>query len=455
MTAAVRRIHGLVPPNDLDAEAAVLSAIMLDAGAADVAMSTLAGSSFYSPANRTIFEAARTLFERRCPIDVLSIASQLSSSNALDRAGGKTYLGQIVDATPAVTHLEAHCEIVVDRARQREVIAAAHAIVAEGYGDVSEVSEWLGQVEARVMAATSQRRKDRTSSLREILGQVWDELSQGDNARPSEDRVDTGLVEYDEFSGGIYRGDLIVVAARPGMGKSALAQCWCRNVAEQGQHVILFSVEMPRRQVSHRLLAQHSGVELRKIRDRWRYPFEDSEWEQVVSAYEHLSRLPITIDDTPGIMIPELRSKARRAASKAAREGARLGLVVVDYLQRLGRGRSARTREEEVAAQSAALKDLAMELHVPVVALAQLNRALEARPQGQRRPGLADLRESGAIEQDADQVLFVYRESYYSTKASSRDAELIIGKNRNGGEAGTVELGWHGWCTRFVDRRDR
>lgn len=460
MSAAVRHITGQVPPCDLDAEAAVLSAIMLDPGAVDVAMSMLLPSAFYSVANRAIFEAAARLARSGRPIDVVSIASQLEHSKTLCIAGGKSYLAQLIDATPAITNLDMHCELVARKGRQREVISLAHTIAAEGYGDVGEVDEWLNTVGERVIQATGRYHRRSPAELKDIITDIWLDLERDEPDGSSLDRVGTGFTGYDDFSGGIYRGDLIVVAGRTGMGKSALAQCMARQVAAKGQHVLLFSVEMTRRQVCHRLLAQQARVELRKIRDRWQYPLTPAELSRVTKACHELARLPITIDDTPGIAMSELRAKVRRAAARLPSKGVSLGLVVVDYLQRLGRVRGAVTREQEVSSHSAALKEVALESHVPVVACAQLNRGLEGRPlrdgKGRidRRPTLADLRESGAIEQDADQVVMIYRESYYSSSADPGEAELMIMKNRQGGGAGRVPIHWDGWCTSFTDRSE-
>lgn len=452
MTATVHPIAGRVPANNLDAEAAVLSAAMLDAGALDVVLEHLRPGDLYSTAHQAVLEALAAIRSEGRPVDVVTVSHWLRAHQRLPQAGGARYLAQLVDATPAVAHVEHHCELVADLARQRKVVAACHEIAAEGYESISDVRSWLGTVEERVLGATSTGERGQPTALREVLSEVWSTM---DERTCSEDLVETGFEDLDQFTGGLHRGDLIIVAARPGMGKSALVQCIANQVAEQPLRVAIFSLEMTKVQLGQRAISQVSGVPLSSVRNRRRHPVTQREQERITAAFQHLSRLPIHVDDTPGIQLHELRSKARRQASQAVAAGSQLGLVVVDYLQLMGSPRGSRSREEEVSQMSRGLKGLAKELRVPVIALSQLNRSAEARPLKDRKPKLSDLRESGAVEQDADQVWGVFREAYYSASSAPNEAEVVVLKNRSGGDTGTVPIGWHGKFVRFVDWRDR
>lgn len=423
--AKVISIGGRVPPNDLDAEAAVLSAMLLSPSKADEAVTFLTNASFYSDANQAVFEAIRDLRATGQPTDTVAVAARLRSNGLLRRAGGVAYLARLTDATPAVGHLATHCRIVQALAYQRAVLATCHEILAEGYQPQAEISAWLSSVESRVLSATQSTAVDRSQSMSDLMHSLLD-MAQGKIEIPS---ISTGYNVIDRATKSIRGGQLIVIAGRTGMGKSALAQCLALNVGQSGGGVMLFSIEMASSEIGERFLGQYCG-------HRPPYP---------VQAHSELAELPITIDDTSGIQIADVRSRARRAASRGG-----LSLVIVDYLQRLGRPKGCRSREEEVAYISGQLKEMAMELQVPVVALAQLNRESEKGEKRARRPRISDLRESGAIEQDANQIWLIHREGYYSSSADQRSTELIIAKNRSARPV-CVELQWHGESRRFTE----
>jgi replicative DNA helicase len=435
-----RIISGTPPPHDLDIEAVVLSAALLDAGACDTVLSVVGARSFYSTANRLICQAIEELHHAGRSVDVATVAAQLRAHHQLEAVGGPQYLAQLVDATPAVAHVEDHARVVVDLARRRAVIVLAQEVASEGYGDVPD--DWLASVEARLSEATGTGYRSEVRPLGQVLEAWWRSLVQPELAPPM---LKTGLSAYDHVVGGLRGGDLLVVAARPGMGKSALMQCWARRIAEQGETALLFSLEMPTEQVAQRFVSQRTGIPLSAVRNGDVREEDRRGW--LTTATLELAKLPIMIDDTAGIQLAELRSKARRVAALSRQKGRKLGTVMVDYLQIMG-SVGGRSREEEVSAMSRGLKQLARELNIPVVACAQLNRQVDGR--SDKRPTLSDLRESGAIEQDSDQVLFIYREGYYQASRRQDLAELIVAKNRNG-PTGTVEIGWLGDCTRFCD----
>jgi replicative DNA helicase len=466
-------VAGRVPPHDLDAEAAVISAILLDRDALDRVLEILKPEHFYSDANGRIFEAAQELALVGTPIDIVSVASWLRDRERLAQVGGATYLAQLSDATPAVAHVGAHAAVVHEKWRLRQLIAQCQRIAAEGYGDVGVVQQFIDSAEQAVyeLARTA------TSNSAQPIGQVLRAAFQQINAAAERgDRITgipTGYEKLDGKTAGLHNGDLTIVAARPGMGKTAFVLNLAVNVAsprtvsmpgpgeaghgierqDPGFGVTVFSLEMPREQLATRMVCSEGRVDLGKLRQGYLQP---DDWRRLTEGASYLSSLPIWIDDSPAINILELRAKVRRIQAEYNREASassaerRLGLVVVDYLQ-LMRGRDGvNSREQEISEISRGLKQLAKELSVPVIALSQLNRAVETRTTKDKRPQLSDLRESGAIEQDADTIIFIYRDEYYNpeTTNSKGIAELIISKQRNG-PTGKILTRFTASCTRF------
>jgi replicative DNA helicase len=465
-------ISGRVPPHNEDAEAAVLSAVMTDSTVTDAVRPVLpTGEPFYSDAHRRIFDAACSLHDASKPIDIQTVAGVLKDRERLQAIGGISYLVKIVDATPSVAHVVAHAEIVREKWLVRRFIETAQMIAAEGYGDYGTTQEWFNNSVERLSDIADDRIERRDAV------QIYDVMkatvaAYGTNAMLG---IPTGFVDVDRRTGGMRPGDLIIVAGRPGMGKTSYVMDVATNVAsippvpfEQPLiGVMMFSLEMPKEQLAQRMIASDGRLSLVRFR---RNELAATEFDRMVVAADRLSQLPVYIDDTPAISITELRAKVRKQQHifdkrNPLREGEteatwkqRIGLVIVDYVQ-LMRGREdADNREQEVSSITTGLKALAKELGVPVVALSQLNRGVETRSTKDKRPQLSDLRESGSIEQDADMVQFVYRPEYYIADKDSLEAkkykgyaEIIIAKQRNGA-TGRVPVSFLDEYVRFENR---
>ncbi len=458
---------GRVPPHDLDAEAAVLAAIMLSPGALNRVMDILKPEHFYSDANRKIFEAALALAAAKTPIDITTIASWLRKRETLKQIGGAAYLAQLADATPAVAHVAAHAEAVVDAARVRQAIAVCQKISAEGYGDVGVTQEYLDA--AATVLGTIAKDQAITGAPKRLGDGLLAGITQDQKtvvAGGSLITNRTGWEKLDAKLAGLHDGDLLYLAARPGMGKSSLALLLALNVVapdetektvappEADLCAAVFSLEMPLDQVQNRFVCMEARLD---VGARRRGTFETTQWEAAYKAGVWLADLPIWIDDAPGLTPALLRARLRQIVAEWERVGPankrpkKLGVVVIDYLQLMRF--PGFTGEAEISEISRALKEIAKEFKVPVVALSQLNRAVETRDAKNKRPQLSDLRGSGSIEQDADTILFIYRDDYYNPQSSSKGlAEIIVAKQRNG-SLGKVLLTWTGSCTRFDNLR--
>ncbi len=461
-------VAGRVPPQDLDAEAAVLSACLLDANALDQVLEVLQAEHFYSDANRLIYEGCRALALEGTPIDIVSVASWLRSREQIQRIGGARYLGELVDATPAIAHVGTHARVVKEKWRLRRVIATCQQYAAEGYGDVGVAQEFIDSAEQALYDIARTPETTTVHPLKDVLTTTFQQLTEAAERGDQITGVPTRYVDLDKKTAGLHRGDLMIIAARPGMGKSALVLNMAVNVASPqlvtvpgpgeagygnepsenpGWGVAVFSLEMPKEQVAARLVCSEARVDLGKLRQGRLSP---EDWAGLTSAASQLANLPIYIDDSPSLSILELRAKVRRLKADHARNQGKdsatpdLGVVIVDYLQLMQGRKGVNSREQEISEISRGLKHLAKELDVPVIALSQLNRGVETRGGKDKRPMLSDLRESGAIEQDADCIIFIYRDEYYNHDSTNERgiAELIIAKQRNG-PTGTVR-------TRFV-----
>lgn len=459
-------VAGRVPPHDLDAEAAVLSAMLLDRGALDLVLGTLKPEHFYSEANARIFQAAQQLSVSMTPVDVVNVASWLRDREWIQKIGGTSYLAQLADATPATGHVESHAKTVQEKWRLRQLIATCQRVAAEGYGDVGEVQDFIvgaaESMDALVLAGSERRQLVSVQvAMRDAFATITAAAERGDRVTG----VATGYGRLDEKTSGMHDGDLIIVAARPGLGKTSWVMNVAVNVASpkvkriqgrdatvRGDGVCVFSLEMPREQLTTRMACSEARVDLGRVRQA---ALQADDWRRLTEASGYVSSLPIWIDDTSAIGLAELRTKVRRQQSIYDRSGTneapaqRVGLVVVDYLQLMQGRDDVNSREQEISEISRGLKALAKDLKVPVVALSQLNRAVETRGKD-KRPQLSDLRESGAIEQDADTVIFIYRDDYYNPETSDLKgiAELIIAKQRNG-PTGKVKVRFTASCTRF------
>jgi replicative DNA helicase len=464
---------GRVPPNDLDAEAAVLSAVLLSSDAFDAIQEILRPEHCYSNANRLLLEAVFDLQANGRPVDMVAVAGWLRDRGRLAQAGGTPYIAQLVDATPAVAHVEAHARTIREKWRLRQLIQTCQRFAGEGYGDCGEVQRFIDQAEQAVFDIARIPEGTTVVPVKSAIVDAFRILTAASQRGGGISGVATGFTELDRKTSGMHKGDLFIVAGRPGMGKTALVLNMSVNVArprrvelgEQadpfgeapveapGLGVAYFSLEMPKEQLAARLLAAESRVDLSRIRSG--QP-RSEDWNKLTEAAARLGRMPIWIDDTPALGLLDLRAKVRRLQAELRRGGAELGgveglgLVVVDYLQLMQGRRNAPSREQEISELSRGLKQLAKEMAVPVLALSQLNRSVETRTTKDRRPQLSDLRESGAIEQDADTILFIYRDEYYYREESVDRgiAEIIIAKQRNG-PTGIVKAKFSSECTRF------
>lgn len=465
-TPELRPSEGRVPPHDLDAEAAVLSATLLSGDAFDNVQDVLAPEHFYSEANRRIFEAVVDLNTTSQPVDVVSVAAWLRSRERLEQVGGTPYLAELTDATPAVAHVGAHAKTVRERARLRQLIAVCQKHAAEGYGDCGDVQQFIDSAEQSIFDIARTAQGSAVRPLREAIHGAFEILNAAARRGDAITGDPTGFVELDKRIAGLHAGDLYIVAGRPGMGKTSFVLNLAVNCAQarvfQNEHgaederpgagVAFFSLEMPREQLASRILASEARVDVSRIRNG---QIRGEDWNKLTEAAAMLGRLPLWLDDTPAISLLDLRAKLRRLQAEISRgrgDGPKtdhLGVVIVDYLQLMTGRRDAGSREQEISELSRGLKQLAKEMRVAVIALSQLNRSVETRTAKDKRPQLSDLRESGAIEQDADTIIFIYRDEYYNRDSLEVGrAEVIVAKQRNG-PTGTVKVRFEASCTRF------
>ncbi|HWP34267.1 MAG TPA: replicative DNA helicase [Thermodesulfobacteriota bacterium] len=433
-TGAPRPERGL--PHSLEAERAVLGGLLLDAEALPRVRELLAPADFYRAAHRLVYEAMVHLFERNEPVDLVSLVRHLESSGALEAAGGAPYLAGLAGGVPTAANVIHYARIVKEKATVRRLIETATDIAARAYAYEGEVEPFLREAEQAIFKISEDRIRATFLSARDAVRSAFRHIERLYERRELVTGVPTGFVDFDRLTAGLQASDLVIIAGRPAMGKTALALNIARYAAvEAGVPVAIFSLEMSKEQIAFRLLGTEARIEFGRLRSG---RLARDEWPRLTRAAGVLARAPIYVDDTPALSVTELRAKARRLKGEQ-----KLGLIVVDYLQLL-RGRpDVERREQEISEISRSLKALAKELAVPVVALSQLNRQVEAR--GDRRPQLADLRESGAIEQDADLIAFVYRDEIYHPDTPDKGiAEIIIGKQRNG-PTGVVRLA-------FLDR---
>ena len=436
---------GRQPPYSAEAEQAVLGAMLLDQQAALDAVGLLDETLFYREGHRRLFRSMRAITERGGVIDPITLRDELDRRGELDAAGGVEYLSYLLDFTPTAANLEFHARIVREKGLLRRLIEAATGIVQDAYEGKRLPGEILDSAEQRIFEVAEFRQKQDFVRLKELLWPTMERIESLHGGGQSITGVPSGFADLDEKTAGFQPSDLVIVAARPSMGKTA----FCLNVASnaaitRGIPTAIFSLEMSKEALVQRLLTAEARVDAHRLRQGL---LKDSDYALMARAAGLLSGAPIWIDDSASLTPLELRAKARRIKAEVD-----IGLVIVDYLQLMRSTEQAENRTQEISAISRALKALAKELAVPVVALSQLSRAPEQRGGEHRRPQLSDLRESGAIEQDADVVLFIYRPEMYATEAERGElegqAEVIIGKQRNG-PTGTIKLFFHKMYTRF------
>jgi replicative DNA helicase len=430
-----------IPPHNLEAEQAILGTVLLKAEAINEVADIIQAGHFYREAHRQIWQAIFELSQAAEPIDLITVSAKLRAAGKLDLIGGPSYLGTLTDLIPFTAHLASYAALVRDYARLRQVIQSAQEIEAGCYEhQAPDIA--LDVAEAGLLRLLAESSGSTVMPMRELAKKVFGEIEAQANSGSPIAGVCTGFHDLDRMTSGLCPSDLVILAGRPGMGKSALAMNAVRQAAvEDGVPVAVFSLEMSKEQQTQRLFADLGILDTRKLRQG---SLQDRDWVKLTHAYGRLAEAKIYIDDTPDLTAMALRTRARRLKAKY-----NIGLVVVDYLQLMVGSGGSDKREQDISAISRSLKAMAKELGIPVLALSQLNRNLESRPN--KRPMLSDLRESGAIEQDADLIVFIYRDEMYN-KADDNPhkgiAELIIGKQRHG-PTGTVEVAWLEGCSSF------
>ncbi|MDZ7744839.1 MAG: replicative DNA helicase [Candidatus Saccharibacteria bacterium] len=423
-----------VPPQSPEAESSLLGAILIDPDAIVKVADTVAVIDFYDERHQRIYEAMRSLYDSHKPIDVLTLSDQLKASGFLDMAGGSAYLTELTNFVPTASHADQYAQIVAQKGLRRRLIKSSQDIVGLGFDEGKNLQELIEEAESRLFDISHQHVKQDVTSLENILTESFDRLDELHKDKGKLRGVPTGFKDLDNILAGLQPSDLFILAARPSMGKTALALNLAHNVAvKSNAPVLLFSLEMSKEQLVDRMLSMESGVDAWALRTG---NLSDSDFEKIGHAMGTLSEAQIYIDDSPGITVSDLRTKARREAHQR-----KLGLIIVDYLQLMSGGArygGDSNRVQEISEISRGLKGIARELNVPVIALSQLSRSVESR--SPQIPQLADLRESGSIEQDADVVAFIYREDYYNPETDRRSiTDVFIKKHRNG-PTGAVEL---------------
>lgn len=434
---------GKVPPHDIEAEQAVIGSMLTDKDAVADAIEALKPEDFYRQDNQTIYEAIINLYNKAEPIDIITVKAELISLGKFEAVGGLEYLAILPDKVPTTANVEKYIKIVEEKSILRNLIKASNELINLGYAETEEVDDIIEEAERKIFEIAEGKNQKGYTAIKDILVESFAEIERLYNQKQPITGIATGFTDLDYKTAGLHNSDLILVAARPAMGKSAFALNIATNAAVHSKvPVAIFNLEMSKSQLVNRILCSEAMVDSNKIRTG---KIEEDDWVKLATALGPLSEAPIYIDDTPGISVSEIRAKCRKLKLEK-----NIGLVVIDYLQLIrGTGKKNSSREQEISEISRSLKILAKELDVPVIALSQLSRAAEAR--ADHRPMLSDLRESGAIEQDADIVMFLYRDDYYNQDSEKKNiAEVIMAKHRSGA-TGTVELLWLGSYTKFVN----
>ncbi|NLJ40013.1 MAG: replicative DNA helicase [Clostridiales bacterium] len=431
-----------MPPHNMEAEQSVLGSMLLDKEAVAAATDSLTGEDFYAEAHKEIFEGMLDIYNRGEAVDLVTVMEQLRQRGSLEAVGGVPYINDLSMMVPSTANIRYYVNIVEEKSILRRLIFACNDVIVKSYEAAEELDMLIDYAEKSIFQITQRNTAGNFESIKTVLLDTYAEIEELSKTKGGIIGVETGFADFDAKTSGLQPSDLILVAARPSMGKTSFALNIGQYAAQNGKvPVAIFSLEMSKNQLVQRMLSCGANVDLQKIRTG---ELSENEWVELLGAAGNLSMAPIYIDDTPGISVMEMRSKARRLKIEKG-----LGMIIIDYIQLMsGRGRP-ESRQQEISEISRSLKALARELDVPVVALSQLSRAPEARTD--HRPMLSDLRESGAIEQDADVVAFLYRDEYYNPDTEKKNiAEVIIAKQRNG-PTGVVELVWLGQFTKFVN----
>ena len=431
-----------IPPNHPESERGVLGAMLRSREAALVALESLTPGDFYDPANREVYSAMSALSASARPIDLVTLDAELTRRGKLDAIGGAAYLIELSQSVPSAANIQAYIRIVDEKSTLRKLIRAAEQILEDSYAGQKENQEILEIAEKAIYDVTMRKGGEELQPIQPVLINTFEKIEQLVKNHGRIEGVPTGYSELDDLLTGLHPGELVLVAGRPAMGKTSLGMNFIENAAiRANKKAAVFSLEMPAEQLAMRMLCTEARVDMQRVR---RGQIADDEWERLCDALVSIGPSSIYIDTTPGLTVPEMRSKARRLQLEHG-----LDVVMVDYLSLMSATGKTGSRQEEVSQISRTLKGLALELGVPIIALQQLSRAPAGR--SNHRPLLSDIRESGAIEQDADVVMFIHREDYYDADTPEKGiAEIIIAKQRNG-SLGTVKLGWKGEFTWFMD----
>ncbi|KKD09617.1 MULTISPECIES: replicative DNA helicase [unclassified Streptomyces] len=431
-----------VPPQDLDAEQSVLGGMLLSKDAIADVVEVIKGHDFYKPAHETIFQAILDIYAKGEPADPITIAAELTKRGEINKVGGASYLHTLVQTVPTAANAEYYAEIVHERAVLRRLVEAGTRITQMGYAADDDVDEIVNRAQAEIYAVTEQRTSEDYLPLGDIMEGALDEIEAIGSRTGEMTGVPTGFTDLDSLTNGLHPGQMIVIAARPAMGKSTLALDFARAASiKNNLPSVIFSLEMGRNEIAMRLLSAEARVALHHMRSG---TMTDEDWTRLARRMPEVSAAPLYIDDSPNLSMMEIRAKCRRLKQRND-----IKLVIIDYLQLMQSGKRSESRQQEVSDMSRNLKLLAKELEVPVIALSQLNRGPEQRTD--KKPQVSDLRESGSIEQDADMVILLHREDAYE-KESPRagEADIIVGKHRNGPTA-TITVAFQGHYSRFVD----
>ncbi|MEC2055172.1 replicative DNA helicase [Peribacillus psychrosaccharolyticus] len=436
-----------IPPQNIDAEQAVLGAIFLEPASMTVTSEVLIPEDFYRSSHQKIYTVMLKLNDHGKAVDLITVSEELSASKNLEEIGGVSYLSELAGSVPTAANVEYYVRIVEEKSLLRRLIRTATNIAQEGYSREDEVEELLGEAEKNIMEVAQRKNAGAFQNIKDVLVRTYDNIEVLTNRKGDVTGIPTGFTELDRMTAGFQRNDLIIVAARPSVGKTAFALNIAQNVATKTEeNVAIFSLEMGAEQLVMRMLCAEGNINAQNLRTG---SLTDEDWRKLTMAMGSLSNAGIYIDDTPGVRIGEIRSKCRRLKQEQG-----LGMILIDYLQLIqGNGRSGENRQQEVSEISRSLKALARELQVPVIALSQLSRGVEQRQD--KRPMMSDIRESGSIEQDADIVAFLYRDDYYDKESENKDIiEIIIAKQRNG-PVGTVSLAFVKEYNKFVNLERR
>jgi replicative DNA helicase len=431
---------GKVPPHNAEAEQTVLASCMIDHTAVEKVVNLLSYDDFYYEANKEIYDSIKQIHMQNIPVDAVTVFEELKKRGKIDYIGGFEYLATLTENIITSKNVEAYCNIIREKSTLRKLISASQEIIEKSYKEDDDVQKIIELAEQRVFSISQNRSINSFSEIKEVLMNVFNQLEERAKSGGGITGLATGYTDLDRMTSGLQKSDLILIAARPSMGKTALALNIAMNVVKNGASVALFSLEMSKEQYVQRIISQEAMVDSTKLRTG---SLDDDDWTRVINTMSLISDCKIFIDDTPSVTLFEMMSKCRRLKIEKG-----LDLIVVDYLQLMSDGGRTDNRQQEISNISRGLKTLARELNCPVLALSQLSRAPELR--NDHRPVMSDLRESGAIEQDADVVIILYRDEYYNKEESEKKGitDVIITKQRNG-PVGTVELAWIGQYTKF------